>query len=235
MNIDVLRVDSSLKNFYEVVAIQPIDSLIQDDSKDLLKASHITLMIVKDALKCGKKILIPKNLQYSEVKPSDLSILDIDDKLTLVKTSAKRYVLNLLNDNITKVNILNVIDYMQCYMKLMNSGIFITDDNREDKYFEIIEASQSCEEPKQLDENASFEQQYEYSVAKSKYEKSQDNLKTLETYLNAYDQLSMVNFMHKFLHSMLDDIDNANAIEDVDAILEKNEEQIKNYFFKDVK
>lgn len=235
MNIDVLCVDSSLKNFYEVVAIQPIDSLIQDDSKDLLKASHITLMIVKDALKCGKKILIPKNLQYSEVKPSDLSILDIDDKLTLVKTSAKRYVLNLLNDNITKVNILNVIDYMQCYMKLMNSGIFITDDNREDKYFEIIEASQSCEEPKQLDENASFEQQYEYSVAKSKYEKSQDNLKTLETYLNAYDQLSMVNFMHKFLHSMLDDIDNANAIEDVDAILEKNEEQIKNYFFKDVK
>ncbi|MBP5784735.1 MAG: hypothetical protein J6W16_04030 [Methanobrevibacter sp.] len=82
-------------------------------------------------------------------------------------------------------------------------------------------------------EDSTYEQQYEYSVNKQKYDKAQDNLKTLETYLNSYDQLAMINFVHKFLHEMLNKIDNVKTIEDVDKVLNENEEQIKKYFFDD--
>jgi hypothetical protein len=33
------------------------------------------------------------------------------------------------------------MDYLDSMMKLISNGIFITDENREDKYFEIIEKS----------------------------------------------------------------------------------------------
>ncbi|MBP5784736.1 MAG: hypothetical protein J6W16_04035 [Methanobrevibacter sp.] len=98
------------------------------------------MTIVDEALKQGKKILIPKDLLYSEVTPNDIFVQN-DNELEVAKRAAKKYVLNLMNGNVTRINVLNVIDYMQCYMKLMNAGIFITDENREDKYFEIIEAA----------------------------------------------------------------------------------------------
>ena len=161
MNIDVLKVNSNLQNFYEVIAIVPMNSYI-NDNYDLIKASQISLRIIDDALKSGKKVLIPKNIQYSEVKPNDICIQDNLSEFELVKNAAKNYIITMMNENVTKVNILNIIDYMQCYMKLMNEGICITDENREDKYFQIIEAAQSIEEPQTLDENSTFEQQYEY-------------------------------------------------------------------------
>ena len=51
------------------------------------------------------------------------------------------------------------MDYLNCYMKLLSAGIFISDKNREDKYFEIIEAAQECEEPSELTENSTFEEE----------------------------------------------------------------------------
>ena len=60
------------------------------------------------------------------------------------------------------MNIIDAMDYLNCYMKLMAAGIFITDSNREDKYFEIIEAAQENEEPAPLKEDATFEEEQNY-------------------------------------------------------------------------
>jgi len=43
--------------------------------------------------------------------------------------------------NVYGVSVLECFDYLTCYMKMLANGIFITDENREDKYFEIIEAA----------------------------------------------------------------------------------------------
>jgi len=37
--------------------------------------------------------------------------------------------------------VVDSFEYLQAYMELLAAGIFITDRNREDKYFEIIEAA----------------------------------------------------------------------------------------------
>ena len=229
-DIDVLQVKSFSDTIYQVVGIMSSNSFLICDQQDVVRASRVSLELVRAALAAGKKVFVPKLLAYSEVVPSEVVVKD-NDSLNAVKATAKHYVINLMNTNVTRVNILNVIDYMQCYMKLMNAGICITDDNREDKYFEIIEAAQSIEEPQQIDENASFEQQYEYSVAKQKYDNAQDNLKTLEMYLNSYDQLSKINFVHKLLHRMLDEIDAADSVDSVDKSVKTALDTVNEYFY----
>ena len=228
--VDVFQVKDFSNSLYEVVDVKPINSFLNCDQANTLKASRISIDLVKTALAAGKRVLVPKLLAYSEVTPSEITI---DDTLGLdaVKNAAKSFVLNLMNTNVTRINILNVIDYMQCYMKLMNAGICITDQNREDKYFEIIEAAQSIEEPAKLNEDATFQQQYEYSVAKQKYDDAQSNLKTLETYLNSYDKLSKINFMHNLLHNMLDKVDSAEDVDSVDKVVMENMETVKEYFY----
>lgn len=230
--VDVFQIKDFSESLYEVVDVKPINSLLICNENEILHASKLAIELVKIALSAGKRVLVPKLLAYSEVTPSEITI-DETIGIDAVKNAARHFILNLMNTNVTRVNILNVIDYMQCYMKLMNKGIFITDDNREDKYFDIIEAAQSIEEPQPLNEDASFEQQYEYSVSKQKYDAAQDNLKTLETYLNSFDKLSKINFIHNLLHSMLDKVDNADSIESIDAIISENMETIKDYFYSE--
>ena len=230
--VDVFQIKDFSESLYEVVDVKPINSLLICNENEILHASKLAIELVKIALSAGKRVLVPKLLAYSEVTPSEITI-DETIGIDAVKNAARHFILNLMNTNVTRVNILNVIDYMQCYMKLMNRGIFITDDNREDKYFEIIEAAQSIEEPQPLNEDASFEQQYEYSVSKQKYDAAQDNLKTLEIYLNSFDKLSKINFIHNLLHSMLDKVDNADSIESIDAIISENMEIIKDYFYSE--
>ena len=230
--VEVLQVKSFSETLYEVVDVKSSNSFLICDQNDVVKASKVSLELVRAALAAGKKVFVPKLLAYSEVTPDDVVVKE-NSNLDAIKATAKHYIINLMNTNVTRVNILNVIDYMQCYMKLMNAGICITDQNREDKYFEIIEAAQSIEEPAPLSQDATFDQQYEYSTNKQKYDAAQDNLKTLETYLNSYDQLSKINFVHKLLHSMLDEIDNASDVESIDKSVKTAIETTNSYFYSE--
>ena len=129
------------------------------------------------------------------------------------------------------MNIIDAMDYLNCYMKLMAAGIFITDSNREDKYFEIIEAAQENEEPTPLKEDATFEEEQNYIEQKKKYEVSQENLSTLEKYLNAYDKLAKINFTNTLLNNIKESIQSAESVQAVDEILKQNEDKIKDFFY----
>ena len=113
----------------------------------------------------------------------------------------------------------------------MAAGIFITDSNREDKYFEIIEAAQENEEPTPLKEDATFEEEQNYIEQKKKYEVSQENLSTLEKYLNAYDKLAKINFTNTLLNNIKESIQSAESVQAVDEILKQNEDKIKDFFY----
>ena len=88
----------------------------------------------------GKSIYVPKSHPYSEVVPSDF-VVNEEDPLARAKRIALHDINNKLQQNIFNMNVVDSMDYLDCYMKLMAAGIFITDANREDKYFEIIEAA----------------------------------------------------------------------------------------------
>jgi glutathionyl-hydroquinone reductase len=112
-------------------------------------------------------------------------------------------------------------------MKLMNAGIFITNTNREDKYFEIIEKAQSVEEPEEISDTASFEEEVEYVEKKKQYDEAQDNLNTLEKYLNAYDALSKIRFTNTVLSEAKTSIINANNRDDIINAINVYQEKLK--------
>ena len=127
------------------------------------------------------------------------------------------------------MNVIDLMDYLDCYINLLNAGYFITDANREDKYFEVIEASQECEEPAPLKEDATFEEEQKYIEAKQKYDNAQANLSTLEKYLNSYDNLAAAKSKIKFFTDARKKVEDAQTIEDVELQMKIYRSNLKNY------
>ena len=148
MNIEVL-IAKDCDTCFEVVDTGYLDEMSTDSSYVKLKASYLTIQQVKKLLSEGKVVKVPKEVEWPELRPSDLIVENLPP-LEL----AKKIAVNDMNmhQNVLGVCVLDMMDYLDCYMSLMANGIFITDQNREDKYFEIIEAAQSIDEPAPLDD-----------------------------------------------------------------------------------
>ena len=232
MDIEVLLVEQdSNENYWNIIGIAGYSQQLLSSENKIIHASKNTIEIVRKELNNGNRILVPKNINHIEIIPSDLIIDNNLDQLTKTKNIALNNILNLITQNILTVNIIDAMDYLNCYMKLLAAGIYITDKNREDKYFEIIEAAQENEEPSPLAENATFEEEQKYIENKKKYDDAQENLNTLEKYLNAYDKLSKINFTNNFLNELKEKIIKAKDISEVEKIIKVNDKQIKDYFY----
>lgn len=197
----------------------------------LLKASRKTLEIVNFSLSKGLIVHVSKNITTDEVIPTDLVVSESDDPVEAAKNMAVNDIMNLMNQNIFGMCVLDCIDYLNCTMKLMSAGIFITDDNREDKYFEIIEAAQSIECPKELTEESTFEDEQNYIEQKRKYDAAQDNLSTLEKYLDAYGKISKVKFVGDFLNKAKEQVESSTTLEEVENATREYCEKLDKYIY----
>lgn len=105
--------------------------------------------------------MVSKNHEFDEILPSDLVIEKLDEL-----SSKKRIALNdvsvLMQQNILGLCVVDAMSYLKSYMDLLASGIFINNSNREDKYFEVIEAAQTNLEPDPLPEDATAEEEQEW-------------------------------------------------------------------------
>lgn len=227
--MDVLVVEK-LDRYFKVLGTQPID-LPPPENKFTIRASLKTLELAEDSLEAGKTVYVKDNVCGPEATPWNLLITESDDPLEVKKNIAVNQLNILINNNIFGVSIIDSMDYLNCMMKLMSVGIFITDENREDKYFEIIEAAQTTEEPAPLTENSSFEEEQTYIEQKRKYDQAQMNLETLEKYLNAYDKLSKIKFVNDLLNKYKDIILAAKTQEDIDAAIKEYTEKLDVFFY----
>ena len=225
MDIEVL-VGQDLIDTWQIIGTMPMTSnIVLDSTLIRLPASDNAINIVKLALANGKKILVTKTTKNAEITVSDLVIQE-QSELQCKKTLALNDINNLINQNIIQVSIIDSVDYLTCYMKLLANGIFITDQNREDKYFEIIEAAQTIDAPAPLSKNATFEEEQAYINQKAKYDTAQDNLETLEKYLNAYDKISKINSVNTLLQDTKKLVINSDTIEEIDSIIKKYKQEL---------
>lgn len=226
-SFEVLEVVNS-DNKWKVVGTAYSNMLKIDANYTYLHASFLTIQKVKELLACGKTIYISKILEYPEVQIKDL-IYDELDVLEQEKNIAINNLNSLIHQMIIGVSVIDAITFLKTYMQLINAGFFITDKNREDKYFEIIDAAQSIEEPQQLPENATFEEEREYVINKQKYDDAQENLQILEKYLNAYDNLDKVSRIYDILNTAKNKIVDATAIDEIKNIEIEFKKQIADY------
>ena len=213
---------------YQVIGITYSDALnIAPDCK-VLRASLYAIEACKKALAENKIITVSKIIEHSEVLPHEL-IIEAPSDLDRLKQAALNEVLARMHQAIFAMNVIDLMDYLDCYINLLNAGYYITDSNREDKYFKVIEDAQEAEEPAPLSQDASFEDEQKYIEAKQKYDTAQANLATLERYLNCYDNLSSSKSKIHFFTQTRDKIKAAKTEEELTEILKIYKSNLKNY------
>ena len=210
---------------YDIIGTTYSNSLQSDNQHKTLKASFLTIQKVKELLFSGKKLKVAKKLDFPEVTLNDIIIVN-EDAFETDKNIAINSIAALMHQNIIGVAVIDMMEYMDCMMKLLNAGIFITNKNREEKYFEIIEKAQSVEEPTELNENSTFEEEISYTEKKKEYDEAQENLETLEKYLNAYDALAKVKFINTVLSDAKTSILRANTRDDIINAIKTYQEKL---------
>lgn len=215
-------------NYWEVIGITYSNAMLVEPDCSVLRATLFTIEECKTALAEGKKITINKIIEFSEVQVNDLVIETIDE-LSRFKQMAINEISATIQQALLSISIIELMDYLNNYVNLLNAGYFITDTNREEKYFEIIEASQSIDKPDELDDNSTFEQEQEYLEQKSKYDTAQTNLKILENYLNSYDKLAKIRQKTDFLNDIKSKINNSKDVNEIDYHMNIYRSNLKNY------
>ena len=174
--------------YYEVSGTTYSNALLQETNYEVLKATIRTIDICKKELQNGNRILISKNHEFPEVQPHELIVSKLCS-LDAKKQLAINSISNKIHQLLISASVIDVIEYMNSYMQLLSYGIFITDENRDDMYFKIIDDAQSAEMPKEPGVDATFEQQEEFFKKKSEYDNCQKRMQILEKYLNSYDKI----------------------------------------------
>ena len=216
--------------FWEICGITYFGASSFGQDLVVLRASKVAIEAVKLALQGGKQVVVSKNHEFDEILPSDLVIEKLDEL-----SSKKRIALNdvsvLMQQNILGLCVVDAMSYLKSYMDLLASGIFINNSNREDKYFEVIEAAQTNLEPDPLPEDATAEEEQEWIQKKQAYKTAQDNFKTLETYLNSLDKIQKIDFVNSILQEAKESIESAKCEEDIDKAVAKYKEIVYSHFY----
>lgn len=124
-------------SYYSVLNVLK-SSFDKQTSNKYLKLSHSAYKIIYDALLQNKSVKILKNLSVDEVLPGEVRISDEDD-FTLLKHNAYLKIKMLVTPEMTKESGFTLYNFIMKNNALCSKGYFICDENREDKYIEIIE------------------------------------------------------------------------------------------------
>lgn len=231
LNIEVLVAElDQTKNYYNVISVSYSNTLTVNSKYKIIPASLFALNIVKNALQSGQVVKIPIKLAGPEVRPVDLIITDAGDEITIAKRILINEINSAINQNVLGISIVDMFGFISAFSKLADHGIFITDENREEKYFNIIDHVQQIEMPSELNENATYIEEQEYLEKKRAYAFAQSKLEALEQYLVAYDKIKSIYAFDKKLKDLLSEIKSVITINDIDIIRKKYEEIVNNMF-----
>jgi len=162
---------------YEVISINTNEIAYAGMRDDILEVpSWEVYETVARNLNEGKKVYIPKILdQFLDV--SDLIIEELDPLETAKQTAIIKARDIMYTTRINKLGIAKFYKFFVLSHYFADKGIFITDENREEKYLEIINAAAQLS-----DANA-----------------SETMIANLEEYINLLDELSEINAYLKAL------------------------------------
>lgn len=142
----------------------------------------------------GGQVYIPKNLE-GQLEVSDL-IINVFDELETAKNTAIIKMKDIMYN--TRLNKLTLVEYFSFTILnnwFINKGYIITNDNREEKYLELIS-----------------------SIAEMEEAESNVTIENLEKYLNALDKLSELTYFIADLENNIKEVNDAVDITEVDAI-----------------
>ena len=81
--------------------------------------------------------------------------------------------------------------------------------------------------PEELNADATFEEEQQYMLKKQEYDSAQQNLQTLEKYLNAYDKLKDVKFVNDLLNNAKDEVLSSESEESVEKAVDEYKRKLQ--------
>ena len=95
--------------------------------------------VIKSNLAAGKTVRMPKNI--TELTPSDLIIDNGLSELTIAKMNARAKLDSIINKYAGSVHNMYFFDFSVLNNTLLTKGYYITDENKEEKYLEILQTA----------------------------------------------------------------------------------------------
>lgn len=213
---------------WRVVGTSYSNAMNPEPGSKVLKASLLTIAKVKELLAKGVAVGFPKMMQFPEAQLSDIIEIQSDELTTRIRVAVND-ISTAMQQMIIGVSVIDVMEYMNNYIKLLNAGYFITDSNREDKYFEIIEKSQDNPEPDPLPENPTFDQEQKHATMMRNYTEAKENLSTLEKYLNAYDRIARVKYVYDLMDGTRQKVLASKTVEEVDFAMDEYLKKLQDF------
>ena len=152
-----------------------------------------------EKLREGKKLFLPKQSQSNEIDVSDISVVDPDNELETHRQLAILKIRDyIMSTRLTKLSLINVFKFIILTNWMWLNNIIITDENREEKYLEwVTKASE---------------------LAETDPDASEKLINRLETYLDSYDKLSYAESIITGMEEVINDIELADSIEEIDNL-----------------
>jgi hypothetical protein len=117
-----------------------LDNLANREEK-VLKLSYMSYQLMKEALMEGKAVHVQKTLRTDEVLPGEFEVIDFEksDPLGEARDAAITKVRMLVTPDLSKISGFAMYGFIILNNDLAANGYFITNENREEKYLEILE------------------------------------------------------------------------------------------------
>jgi hypothetical protein len=169
-----------------------LDNLANRDEK-LLKLSYMSYKKIEEALMSEKTVHISKNMMTDEVLPFEVEVKDssIENPLQEIKNHSLTKVRMLVTPDLSKIAGLTLYGFMILNNDLINAGYAITNENREEKYLQILETGD------------------EILISK------------LEDYLNYKDEIEKVAQLERKFSKFKNDVLSSSTVEDITEITNK--------------
>jgi hypothetical protein len=178
--------------FVTNVTQNTLDNQAEKDEK-ILRLSYMSHQLIKQALMAGKKVHIHKTLQTGEVLPGEFDVVDLaaTDPIQEARDASVVKIRMLVTPDLSKISGFALYGFMILNNDLSSNGYFITNENREEKYLEILETGD------------------EKLIAK------------LEDYLNYKDEIEAVAHLERRFAAFRNEIRTATTVEEIKAIEER--------------
>lgn len=156
-----------------------------------LRLSFVAYKKIVDALVEGKHVHIPKPLQFDEVMPHEVVVMDSakdHNPVEAARYSALVSVRILINPEFNRMAGLSLYTFMVLNNDLISAGYVITDKNREEQYLAILDT---------MDEEL---------------------IRKLEDYLNARDEIDRVSYLERRYTNYRKALSAAKTVEEVEQL-----------------
>ena len=188
---------SDIGTHWQVDGVVKSDLVFLHSGRQYLNLSHMASIEIKKELAQGNKVAIAKNIEKAEISLGDYIVNPVDET-TKMKNRALVAVSNLIDSYIVSLSMLDFFNFITLNNIFIEKGIVITEDNREEKYLEII----NTEDEKLI--------------------------QSLEKYLEAKDRISQVYWRYEKIENFKKELDTLTDEKEIEALKNQTLSAIKN-------